>query len=55
MVAREEGKTLDEKQYIMYEVLVCTFLLDLINKQDVDGRSALARKHGWYVRFRKMP
>ena len=44
MVAREEGKTLDEKQYIMYEVLACTFLLDLINKQDVDGRPALARK-----------
>ena len=44
MVAREEGKTLDEKQYIMYEVLACTFLLDLINKQDVNGRPALARK-----------
>ena len=44
MVAREEGKTLDEKQYIMYEVLACAFLLDLINKQDVDGRPALARK-----------
>ena len=44
MVAREEGKTLDKKQYIMYEVLACTFLLDLINKQNVDRRSALARK-----------
>ena len=44
MVAREEGKTLDEKQYIMYEVLACTFLLYLINKQDVDGRPVLARK-----------
>ena len=28
----------------MYEVLACTFLLDLINKQDVDGNSALASK-----------
>lgn len=44
MIAREEGKRLDEKQYIMYEVLACTFLLDLINKKDVNGRSALARK-----------
>ena len=44
MVAREEGTILDEKQYIMYEVLVCTFLLDLINKQELDGESALAQK-----------
>ena len=44
MVAQEEGTVLDEKQYIMYEVLVCTFLLDLINKQELDGESALAQK-----------
>ena len=28
----------------MYEILVCTFLLDLINNQEVDGHSALAQK-----------
>ena len=44
MVAREEGTMLDEKQYMMYEILVCTFLLDLINNQEVDGHSALAQK-----------
>ena len=41
MVAREEGKTLDEKQYIMYEVLSCTFLLQLISKHSIDGVTAL--------------
>ena len=44
MVAREEGIVLDEKQYIMYEVLVCKCLLDLIDKKKLDGESALAQK-----------
>ena len=44
MVSREERTVLDVKQYIMYEVLVCTFLLGLINKKELDGESALAQK-----------
>ena len=46
-IAREDGKTLDKKQYTMYEVLACTVLLYLINKQYVGGKPALARK--WVV------
>ena len=44
MVAREENKVLDEKQYIMYEVIACTFLLDMIYSQDIDGKGALERQ-----------
>ena len=43
-VAREEGKTLDEKQYIMYEVLASTFLLQLISEHSIDGMTALKKK-----------
>ena len=31
-VARLEKQKLDEKQYIAYEMIACTFLLGLINK-----------------------
>ena len=43
-VAREEGTILDEKQYIMYEVLSCTFLLQLVSKHSIDGVTALEKK-----------
>jgi len=43
-VAREEGTILDEKQYIMYEVLSCTFLLQLISKHSIDGVTSLEKK-----------
>ena len=43
-VAREEGTILDEKQYIMYEVLACTFLLQLISRHKIDGVTALEKK-----------
>ena len=33
-IARNEGTILDEKQYIMYEILVCTFLLGLLCNED---------------------
>jgi len=31
-IARGEGMHMDEKQYITYEVLCCTFLLGLVNE-----------------------
>ena len=41
-VAREEGKYLDEKQYMMYEILTCTFLLGLLlTCGDGDGNTAI--------------
>ena len=43
LVEREEGKRLDRKQYIMYEVLACTFLLDLVCNHNIDGSSAPER------------
>ena len=43
LVEREEGKRLDRKQYIMYEVLACTFLLDLVCNHNIDGSAALER------------
>jgi hypothetical protein len=30
-VAQEEGKVLDEKQYVAYEIIACSFLLDMVN------------------------
>jgi hypothetical protein len=41
MVACKEKKILDEKQYIMYEILACTFLFDLICNDDTNGSTAL--------------
>ena len=31
-VARYEGTHMDEKQYVAYEVICCTFLLGLVNE-----------------------
>ena len=42
-VARNEGKQLDEKQYIAYEVICCTFLLDLINEGGDNNSNLYAR------------
>eukprot|EP00574_Skeletonema_japonicum_P011463 CAMPEP_0201714666 /NCGR_PEP_ID=MMETSP0593-20130828/1046_1 /ASSEMBLY_ACC=CAM_ASM_000672 /TAXON_ID=267983 /ORGANISM="Skeletonema japonicum, Strain CCMP2506" /LENGTH=747 /DNA_ID=CAMNT_0048203961 /DNA_START=45 /DNA_END=2288 /DNA_ORIENTATION=- len=39
-VLREEKKRLDEKQYIMYEVIACSFLLGLLT-QDEEGATLL--------------
>lgn len=39
-VLRDEKKRLDEKQYIMYEVIACSFLLGLLT-QDEDGSTLL--------------
>ena len=44
-VLADDGKRLDEKQYIMYEVIACSFLLGLLspNDRDDDGCLALER------------
>ena len=33
-LAHREGTILDKKQYMMYEILVCTFLLNLLCNED---------------------
>ena len=48
-IARIEGTQMDEKQYVAYEVLCCTFLLDLIkeaNNPDSDLYSHLQQAIG---------
>ena len=40
MIARNGGPQMDEKQYIAYEVICCTFLLNLIN-DDLDNDETL--------------
>jgi len=44
-VAAIEGKVLDEKQYITYEIISCTFLLDLI-KDGCDASTKLGKYLG---------
>ena len=42
IVAKEEKTRLDKKQCIMYEILACSFLLDLIcGENDADGSFGL--------------
>ena len=44
-LARREGKVLDEKQYITYEMLCCTFLLQLVN-ETLDPTSSVHKQVG---------
>jgi hypothetical protein len=41
-VLKEENKRLDEKQYIMYEVIACSFLLGLLRDSDCNDSESLA-------------
>ena len=40
-ISRQEGKMLDEKQYIAYEIIACSFLLSLIEDAEFNRSSAL--------------
>jgi flagellar biosynthesis GTPase FlhF len=44
-LAQLEGKVLDEKQYITYEMLCCTFLLQLVN-ETLDPTSSVHKQVG---------
>jgi hypothetical protein len=41
-VLKEENKRLDEKQYIMYEVIACSFLLGLLRDSNSNDGESLA-------------
>ena len=46
-ISRQEGKTLDEKQYIAYEIIACSFLLSLIEDAEFNHSSTL---HSWKLK-----
>ena len=39
-VAKEEGQKLDQKQYIAYEIIVSSFLLDVLEKEGLNALSS---------------
>ena len=44
-LVQQEGKVLDEKQYITYEMFCCTFLLQLVN-ETLDPASSVHKQVG---------
>jgi hypothetical protein len=51
-VARLEKRKLDEKQYISYEMLACTFLLGLVHDGNDPNKPCI---HAWDIPWEVLP